>query len=54
VLARQIHARVVEVPVHHFPRRSGKQTGANLRVVLRAFGELFAFRAEMRNVERAA
>jgi glycosyltransferase involved in cell wall biosynthesis len=54
VLARQLHARVVEVPVHHYPRRSGKQTGANLRVVLRAFGELFAFRAEMRKVERAA
>ena len=54
VLARQMHARVVEVPVHHFPRRSGKQTGANLRVVLRAFGELFAFRAEIRKLERAA
>ena len=54
VLARQMHARVVEVPVHHYPRRSGKQTGANLRVVLRAFGELFAFRAERRKVENAA
>jgi glycosyltransferase involved in cell wall biosynthesis len=54
VLARQLHARVVEVPVHHYPRRSGKQTGANLRVVLRAFAELFAFRAQMRKVEKAA
>jgi glycosyltransferase involved in cell wall biosynthesis len=54
VLARRMHARVVEVPVQHYPRRSGKQTGANPRVVLRAFGELFAFRAEMRKVERAA
>ena len=54
VLARQMHARLVEVPVHHYPRRSGKQTGANLGVVLRAFGELFAFRAEIRRVEKAA
>ena len=54
VLARQMHARVVEVPVHHYPRQSGKQTGANPRVVLRAFGELLAFRAEMRKVENAA
>lgn len=54
VLARQLHARVVEVPVHHYARRSGKQTGANLRVVLRAFAELFAFRAQMRKVEKAA
>ncbi len=54
VLARQLHARVVEVPVHHYPRTAGKQTGANIRVVLRAFAELLAFRAEMRKVERAA
>ena len=54
VLARQLQARIVEVPVHHYPRLAGKQTGANPRVVLRAFGELFAFRAEMRKVEKAA
>jgi glycosyltransferase involved in cell wall biosynthesis len=54
VLARQMHARVVEVPVHHYPRRAGKQTGASVAVVIRAFRELLAFRAEMRKVERAA
>jgi glycosyltransferase involved in cell wall biosynthesis len=54
VLGRQLHARVVEVPVHHYPRTAGKQTGANIRVVLRAFAELLAFRVEMRKVERAA
>src|SRR5207245_1372642 len=54
VLARQLHARVVEVPVQHYPRTSGRQTGANLRVVFRAFSELLAFKAEMRKVEKAA
>ena len=54
VLARQLHARVVEVPIQHYPRTSGRQTGANLRVVLRAFSELLAFKAEMRKVEKAA
>lgn len=54
VLARQLHARVVEVPVDHYPRTAGKQTGANLAVVLKAFRELFAFRAEIRKMERAA
>ena len=54
VLARQLRARVVEVPVNHYPRTTGKQTGANVAVVLRAFRELLAFRAEMRKVERAA
>ena len=54
VLARQLQARVVEVPVHHYPRTAGKQTGANVAVVVRAFAELLAFRAEMRKLERAA
>ncbi len=54
VIARQLHARVVEVPIKHYPRTAGKQTGANPRVVLRAFRELLAFRAEMRKVEHAA
>lgn len=48
VLARERGARVVEVPVRHFPRPSGRQTGANPRVVLRAFGELIAFRRRTR------
>jgi len=48
VLARRQHARIVEVPVNHYPRTSGRQTGANPRVVLRAFKELLAFRAEVK------
>lgn len=47
VLARRQQARIVEVPVNHYARTSGKQTGADPRVVLRAFRELLAFRAEM-------
>jgi glycosyltransferase involved in cell wall biosynthesis len=47
VLARQRQARIVEVAVEHYPRAAGKQTGANPRVVLRAFRELLAFRAQM-------
>jgi glycosyltransferase involved in cell wall biosynthesis len=50
VNARRMHARVVEIAVDHFARHSGKQTGANPRVVLRAFRELLAFRAEMARV----
>jgi glycosyltransferase involved in cell wall biosynthesis len=47
VLARRQHARIVEVPVNHYARTSGRQTGANPRVVLRAFRELLAFRVEV-------
>jgi cellulose synthase/poly-beta-1,6-N-acetylglucosamine synthase-like glycosyltransferase len=30
-----------EVPIQHFPRQKGKATGANLRVIARAFRELY-------------
>jgi glycosyltransferase involved in cell wall biosynthesis len=32
--------RWVEVPVRHYPRAGGRATGANLRVIVRAFREL--------------
>lgn len=32
---------IAEVGVHHYPRVAGQQTGAKLRVILRAFRELF-------------
>jgi glycosyltransferase involved in cell wall biosynthesis len=34
--------RIVQRPVHHYARTAGRQTGANIRVILRAFRELFA------------
>jgi glycosyltransferase involved in cell wall biosynthesis len=33
--------RIAEVGVHHYPRKAGKQTGAKLTVIIRAFKELF-------------
>ncbi|HEY5039360.1 MAG TPA: glycosyltransferase family 2 protein [bacterium] len=43
LLARSNKAgfRFVEVGVTHYPRVAGTQTGANLKVILRAFRELF-------------
>jgi glycosyltransferase involved in cell wall biosynthesis len=38
---------IIEVPVSHFPRLAGEQTGANIRVILRAFRDLFRFRLQM-------
>ena len=40
--------RIHEVGVLHSPRLAGRQTGANLRVILRAFKELFCFCRKMR------
>jgi glycosyltransferase involved in cell wall biosynthesis len=39
--------RMVEAPVTHLPREHGAPTGANPRVILRAFQELIRFRREL-------
>lgn len=40
VKAKRKGFRFAEVPVHHFPRRFGQQTGANLKVVLKSYADL--------------
>lgn len=42
-LARAIRAgfKIVEVPVHHFPRLTGKQTGGDIKVIVKAVKESF-------------
>lgn len=43
VLARAVRKgySITQKPVSHYPRQSGSQTGANFRVIFRAFKELF-------------
>lgn len=50
ILAKAINCgyEIKQVAVHHYPRASGEQTGANLRVILKAFQELWKFRKEIR------
>jgi len=40
--------RITQKGVHHYPRTAGSQTGANLRVILRAFRELFELQSRIR------
>ena len=35
---------MTQTPVHHFPRTAGTQSGASIKVILRAFKELFKLR----------
>ncbi|MGA2171923.1 MAG: glycosyltransferase family 2 protein [Sedimentisphaerales bacterium] len=53
ILARATRrgCRIAQVGVHHYPRTAGKQTGAKLRVILRAFKELFALYNRIRRGE---
>jgi glycosyltransferase involved in cell wall biosynthesis len=39
----------VQVPVHHYAREHGSSTGANLRVILRAFRELLHLHGKLRS-----
>jgi len=48
--ATQLGMRIREVKVSHFPRRYGKQSGANVRVVIKAFRELCRLWRKLRHV----
>ena len=50
--AQRLGYTVGQVGVHHYPRTAGTQTGATLRVILRAFRELFALRRDIRRTRR--
>jgi glycosyltransferase involved in cell wall biosynthesis len=39
--------KIEEVPVTHLPRRAGNPTGANMRVIVHAFRDLFRFRLRL-------
>lgn len=54
ILARAVRKgyTVTQSPVHHYPRTAGKQTGANLTVIFRAFKELFKLSRQIRKVRR--
>jgi hypothetical protein len=51
ILARLIRKgyKVTQRGVHHYRRTAGTQTGANLRVILRAFKELFSLHKKIRS-----
>ena len=38
--ARKQGFKIVEVGVHHYPRQEGKQTGAELKVIIKSFLDL--------------
>ncbi|HEY2713417.1 MAG TPA: glycosyltransferase family 2 protein [Chthoniobacterales bacterium] len=48
--ANSFGMRIHEVKVSHYPRRAGKPSGANLRVIAKAFKELFRLWGQLRKV----
>lgn len=51
ILARAIKSgyTVTQKGVHHYPRTAGTQTGAKLKVIIRAFSELFKLHKQIKN-----
>lgn len=47
VRAKHKNMTIKEVPVSHFRREEGEQTGANIKVILKAFKELFQMRGKL-------
>jgi len=45
-------ADICEVDVRHLPRVAGEQSGANIKVIARAFKELFLLRGRLRRARR--
>jgi len=50
ILARAVsnRYRITQIGVHHYPRTRGRQSGANVKVILRAFKELFKLRRQIK------
>ncbi len=46
--ATRLGYRIGQIGVHHLPRLAGTQTGGNIRVILRAFVELWRLRSRIR------
>lgn len=46
--AQKLGYTIGQIGVHHYPRTAGESTGANPRVILRAFRELFSLHGQMK------
>ena len=49
VKAKLAGFKIVELPVHHYPRIQGKPTGADFKVIVESFKDLFKLRAKLKN-----
>ena len=51
--AHYLGYRIAQLGVHHYLRTAGEQSGANIRVIARAFKELFKLRGEIRRESKS-
>lgn len=51
VQSQRLGFKLIQMPVKHFPRLRGQPTGANLRVILKAFLELFSLYTKLKGIK---
>lgn len=51
---RRFGCSIAQIGVTHYPRTAGEQTGASLRVIMRAFRELFMLHSQIRGTTTVA
>jgi hypothetical protein len=47
IKARKAGFKIVEIGVHHYPRKAGRATGASLKVIAAALIDLFRLRKKI-------
>lgn len=52
IKAKNAGFKIVELGVHHYPRRTGKATGASLGVVMAGFKDLWRLRGKLKNEQK--
>ncbi|OGD86620.1 hypothetical protein A2Z23_01090 [Candidatus Curtissbacteria bacterium RBG_16_39_7] len=50
VKTKKMGFKIAEIPVSHYPRKAGIQTGANLKVIAKAFLDLFRLYPKLRKI----
>lgn len=48
IKAQKAKFKIVEIPIHHYPRLKGVATGAKLNVIIQSFKDLFALWGKLR------
>ena len=48
IKARKAGFKIIEIPIHHYPRLKGQATGAKLNVIIQSFKDLFALWGKLR------
>lgn len=52
IKAKNAGFKIIELGVHHYPRRAGKATGASLKVIVSGLVDLIRLRNKLKNVQK--